>query len=578
MTKQRANKKDSNPSVVANNQAHQHNGTSNVFSGPHRPLPHDAVEVQQAHPLVRIMHMWLGKMTAAISPISLAMAFFDWASHLTVYPSYREELGRDAMQKLGLYYTYMFRSLMDSETPPIVEPRAGDKRFLKDAWHHWPFNWYHQGFLLAESWWNSATKGIRGVSRHHEDVVNFTARQILDAYSPSIVPFMNPHVIETTLDTGGMNLVRGAMNFVEDLTHLLNGSPQEGSEDFVLGKNIAVTPGKVIYRNRLIELIQYEPQTEKVYPEPILIIPAWIMKYYILDLSSHNSVVKYLVEKGPTVFMISWLNPGSEDRDLSFEDYLYLGVMDALKAVRTIVPDQTVHTTGYCLGGTLQMIAAAYLAKKKYDVVKTTTNFAAQIDFEEAGELMLFIDETQLAYLEDTMWEQGYLDSYQMAGAFYLLRSNDLIWSRVIHDYHMGRRRPMIDLMAWNADATRMPFKMHSEYLRSLFLNNELSEGRFMVNNETIALSDIRTPIFSVGTVKDHVAPWESVYKIHHYTNTDNTFVLTTGGHNAGIVSEPGHPRRSYQITTSAREEPHVSASAWIKTAPQQDGPQGSRH
>jgi polyhydroxyalkanoate synthase len=296
------------------------------------------------------------------------------------------------------------------------------------------------------------------------------------------------------------------------------------------------------------------------------------MKYYILDLSAHNSLVRYLVEQGHTVFMISWKNPDANDRDLGLADYLALGVDAAIDAISTILPGTKVHACGYCLGGTLLGIAGAGMARDGDDRLASITLLAAQTDFQEPGELSLFVDDSQVTLLEDMMWDQGYLSSDQMAGAFQLLNSQDLIWSRLVRNYLLGRRTELTDLMAWNADTTRMPFRMHSEYLRSLFLDNDLAEGRFQVRGKPVALMDLRVPLFVVGTTMDHVAPWRSVFKIHLLADTEVTFVLTQGGHNAGIVSEPGHAGRSYQQMTCPVDARFRPPEEWSAMAPRYDG------
>jgi polyhydroxyalkanoate synthase len=521
----------------------------------------------------RSLHAAAARFTFGLSPAALAKAYLDWATQLTFSPGKRMQLVDKATRKAVRFGNYAFRYASEGEkAPSCIEPLPQDRRFADADWQKAPFNFMYQAFLLNQQWWHNATTGIRGVTKHHENMVEFVSRQILDMVSPSNLPLTNPEVLRQTISKGGMNLAGGLRNLTEDWERAISGKKPVGTENFVVGRNVAVTPGKVIYRNRLIELIQYTPTTEQVRPEPVLIVPAWIMKYYILDLSPQNSLVKYLTEHGFTVFMVSWRNPDTEDRDLGLDDYRRLGVMEALDAVRAIVPNQKIHSVGYCLGGTLLSIAAAAMARDGDDRLTSMTLLAAQTDFHEAGELMLFINESQLAFLEDMMWEQGFLDARQMAGAFQMLRSNDLVWSRMIHDYLMGERRPMTDLMAWNADATRMPYRMHSEYLRRLFLNNDLAEGRFTVADKPVALADIRVPIFAVATTRDHVAPWRSTYKINLETDTDVTYLLTTGGHNAGIVSEPGHDRRSFQIMTKRADAHYVDPEAYLTTAPRKDG------
>lgn len=510
----------------------------------------------------------LARLTGGISPGGIASLYFNWLTHLALSPGKQIELVEKASRKLTRFALHAGQGGAD----PCIEPLPQDHRFSGEDWAQWPYNLIYQSFLFTQQWWHNATTEIDGLSDADERAISFVARQMLDRYAPSNFLWTNPEIFKATVEQGGANLFKGVQNLVADWQRTATGEKPIGADEYEVGTDVAVTPGKVVYRNHLIELIQYTPTTKKVYPEPIFIVPAWIMKYYILDLSAHNSLVKYLVDQGHTVFMISWRNPTSKDRDLGMEDYRQLGVMDALDSISTILPDQKIHAVGYCLGGTLLSIAAAAMARDSDGRLGTVTTLATQVDFTEAGELMLFIRESEVAYLENMMWDQGVLDGNQMAGAFQILRSNDLIWSRLVHEYMLGEHQSMNDLMAWNADLTRMPYRMHSEYLRGLFLNNDLASGRYMVDGRPINLADIRTPIFAVGTVKDHVAPWRSVHKITFHPATDVTFLLTSGGHNAGIVSEPGHKHRSYQVATKHVGDIYIDPDTWEKTASHKDG------
>lgn len=521
--------------------------------------------------LDRLIHVAMDRVTQGLSPASLRGAYMDWLVHYTVSPGKQLELVQKAMRKLYRCALYSLEAPQGAE--PCIKPLPQDRRFSDPAWPQWPFNVLYQSFLLQQQWWHNATTGVRGVTRHHEQVVTFLARQWLDIFSPSNFVLTNPEVLRETFRSGGMNFVQGALNFWTDRARTEAGGKPEGSEAFQVGKNVALTPGRVVYRNRLIELIQYSPATPDAMAEPVLIVPSWIMKYYILDLSPGNSLAKYLVDHGCTVFMVSWKNPDAEDRDLGMDDYLRLGPLAALEAVQTIVPEGKVNLTGYCLGGTLAAIAGAQLARDGDEgSLNSLTLFAGQVDFEEPGELGLFIDESQITFLEDIMWDQGYMTGDEMSGAFTLLNSRDLFWSRLVRTYLLGQREPLTDLMAWNADTTRLPYRMHTEYLRSLYLDNDLAGGRYRVDGRAIALTDIRSPIFTVGTVRDHVSPWKSVYKIHLLTDTDVTFLLTSGGHNAGIVSEPGHRGRSFQLATRRADDLYIDPETWQAATPTQSG------
>ncbi|HUK07446.1 MAG TPA: alpha/beta fold hydrolase [Stellaceae bacterium] len=530
------------------------------------------VDIARAEVVDRLVHAWQGRFTLSISPAALVIAFFDWGVHLINAPGKQAALVEKAVRKWVRLGTYLARAMTQPDAPPCIEPLPQDRRFRDPAWSEPPFSAIYQAFLLQQQWWHNATTGIRGVAPRHERIVAFATRQMLDVLSPANFAWTNPEVLRRTLAEAGHNFLRGAQYFAEDWERAIAGRKPVGTDRFQVGRDVAVTPGKVVYRNELIELIQYTPSTTTVHPEPVLIVPAWIMKYYILDLSPENSLVRYLVSQGFTVFMISWRNPTAEHRDIGLEDYRHLGIKRALDAIAAICPNRRVHAGGYCLGGTLLAIAAAAMARDRDDRLKTITLFAAETDFTEAGELTLFLDEAQVAYLEDTMWEQGYLDTNQMAGAFQLLRSNDLFWSRNVRQYLEGERVPMTDLMAWNADATRMPYRMHSEYLRRLFVDNQLAEGQYRVEGRPIALTDIDVPIFTVAAQTDHVAPWRSVYKIHLLTDAPLSFLLTSGGHNAGIVSEPGHPGRTYQLGYRPTGGRYVDPETFATATPTREG------
>ena len=528
---------------------------------------------EQRHPhqnLDRALRANIARLMCGISPHAFIEAWSDWALHLSRSPGRMLELSERA-QTNALKLSAVVNSPKKDVEPPF-SPKSYDTRFDHPGWRKSPFQTWQQGFLAMQDWWDYATDPMRGLRQDDADRTRFMTRQMLDVVSPSNFPWLNPEIIEETMKTGGRNLGEGAAHFWGDWRKTVSQLHKPAPEGFEIGKNLACTPGKVVYRNDLFELIQYAPQTDDVQAEPILIVPAWIMKYYILDLSPHNSMVNYLIGQGFTVFMISWCNPTADQAELSLEDYRKRGIMAALDAVNVIVPRQKVQAVGYCLGGTMLAIAAASMARDSDDRLASITLMAAQIDFVEAGELLLFLDESQIAYIEDIMWDQGFLDRPQMSWAFAAIRSEDLIYTRAVRRYFLGHEDLPTDLGVWSADATRMPARMHSEYLRSLFLENRLTAGRFAVEGRVIALKDIAAPMFVIGTETDHIAPWRSVYKTKLFTDCDLTFVLTKGGHNGGILSEPGHPGRHYRISHRSAGALYVGPDAWHLQQQADDG------
>jgi len=516
----------------------------------------------------------MAQMTSGLAPTAFSNAWADWASHLAMAPAKQQELLQQASQRAQDTWAFALRALAGTPVAPAADrPAEGDKRFAAPDWSQFPYNVYARAYQNTVALMKDAVSDVDGVSEYHDQLLGFAVRMLLDASSPSNFLATNPELLAVTQSEKGENLKRGFENLIEDVRRTLDGAAPAGTEEFEVGRNLAVTPGKVVFRNDLIELIQYEPTTKQVHAEPVLVVPAWIMKYYILDLSPRNSLIKYLVDQGHTVFAMSWKNPDESDRELGMDDYLAEGLVAALDAVTAIIPERKVHAVGYCIGGTLLAIGAAALARDQDQRLASMTLFAAQTDFTEPGELAYFINPAQLAMLEASMHRKGVLESKQMGGAFAMLRSQDLIWQPIVNNYVKGRRDPMIDLMAWNADGTRMPWKMHSEYLYRLFLDNELATNRFPVGGRLVRLSDIRLPMFVVGTETDHVAPWKTVYKIDNLVRSDDfTFLLTSGGHNAGIICGPVHPKRHYRIKTRRIADPHLAPDDWVEAATKHDG------
>ena len=530
--------------------------------------PSSLIAVENEDPIDRFTHAKIAQLSGGFSPMGVAEAAFDWAVHLAASPGRQTALALSALSKqAALLQTSASLSREGSGGDAPKRAGADDRRFAAEEWRQWPFSLYAEGFLAAQRWWDEATSQIYGATRHHLALLNFIARQALDTVAPSNFLFTNPVTLKQTLTEGGANLVRGALHYSADLRRQLRNERSEPDKAFKPGETVALTKGAVVKRTDLAEIIQYSPTTELVRPEPVVIVPAWIMKYYILDLQPENSLIKHLVDSGFTVFCISWRNPTSRDRDVGFDEYRREGLMPAISAALAITGADRAHLVGYCIGGTLAAIGAAGMARDNDDRLKSLTLFAAQTDFTEPGELGLFIDDSQLALLEDVMFEQGVLESSQMAGTFHLMRSNDLVWSRVINHYLMGEPDKADALTAWSSDATRMPYKMHSEYLRTLFLNNDLAEGRFKLNGRRIALQDIRTPVFVVGAERDTVSPWRSVFKIHYLTSAEITFALANGGHNRGVVAPPGESGRYFRIATTAARDRRPDPHAWAGAA-----------
>ena len=503
----------------------------------------------------------LARWTCGLSPASMAQAVTAWWTSLASSPA-------EQLRCLDLARRLMVdRWAVDHQTP-------SDSRFSDTLWHQWPWRGIARNHETATQWWEQVTR-IDGMPAHAQEQMVFYARQWLDMLSPSNHLGTNPRAIQRAVETLGASLHQGWQLAYEDLKDAVAPSPLPKDPDLVPGASLATAPGQVVLRNHLAELIQYSPTTRKVHAAPVLIVPSCIMKYYILDLSPHNSMVRWLVDQGHTVFMVSWRNPDAGDAHLTFDDYVRQGVLEPLASIHAICR-QPVHLAGYCLGGTFASVAAAALASEQpaqpVTPLASLTLMAAETDFSEPGEMGVLIDEAQVKMLEAMMARQGFLAGRQMAGSFQFLHARDLVWARRTQRWLLGEEAAGNDLMAWNADVTRLPATMHSQYLHRMYLDNALANGRHCFEGRTLNLRDIRAPMFVVGTEKDHVSPWRSVFKIHQLTDVPIRFVLTNGGHNAGIVSEPGHPHRHYRWSDTAADEVRPTPDQWMQQAASCEG------
>jgi len=456
----------------------------------------------------------------------------------------------------------------DQQVNPVVEPEKGDKRFSAPDWQqNAVFDALKQSYLLAATTLLKTARGIERLDEHQQHKLMFYLRQFLDAISPTNLMFTNPQVIHETISTGGQNMVKGMEHLLRDFK---SGQIKMTDTDaFAPGRNLALTPGQVIYRNKLIELIQYAPTTEQVYTIPLLFIPPWINKYYILDMQPQNSFIKFLVDSGFTVFIISWKNPDASMEEITFEDYMTLGPLTALDVVKEITGSQKVNIVGYCIGGTLLAMVLSYLTALGDKTANSATFFVSLLDFREVGDTAVFIDEPQVTYIEGQMMERGYLDSRSMASMFNMMRANDLIWSNVVNNYLLGKEPPAFDLLYWNNDGTRMAREAHSFYLRNTYLENNLVKpGKIVLKDVPIDLKRIRQDIYAVGAQQDHIVPWKAAWQISQLVSGKVRFVLGGSGHIAGIINPPSKGKGAYWVS----DKPAASADEWLEGAKNQQG------
>ncbi len=519
----------------------------------------------------RIVNEWLQRQTEEgpqkPDAMHIGSAFLEMTTKLMASPQ------NFVQAQIGFWNDYLLlwqntaRRMLGEPAPEVIAADPKDKRFKDEAWQeNEVFDFIKQSYLLSARFVQDVVSHVDNLDEHTAQKVDFYTRQFVDAMSPSNFVLTNPEVLRKTAETGGENLVRGLNNLLADLER---GKGQlrikmTDHDKFKLGENIAVSPGRVVYQNDLMQLIQYSPATEQVLKRPLLIVPPWINKFYILDLRPKNSFVRWAVSQGHTVFIISWVNPDGALHDKNFEDYMQEGPLAALDAIEKATGEKQINAIGYCLGGTLLGSTLAYMAAHKDTRIKSATFFVSMLDFSETGELNVFIDEEQIQALEDKMNKRGYLDGSEMAATFNMLRANDLIWSFVVNNYLMGNDPFPFDLLYWNGDSTRMPAAMHSFYLRNMYQQNKLREpGGITLLGTKIDLRKVKTPAYFLSTREDHIAPWKTTYLGTQLLAGQNRFVLAASGHIAGVVNPPEAGKYSHWINP----EIATTSDGWLEGA-----------
>ena len=504
--------------------------------------------------------------------MGIGKAFSELANRMMADPFKMAEAGMRMWQDYFQLWQGSMRKLAGEEAQPVAEPLKGDARFKSDLWQNWVYDYIKQSYLITAQNIQKTVAEVDGLDAQTARKVSFFTRQYVDALAPTNFVLTNPDVMKTTIESGGKNLLDGLNNLLHDVDrgHGKLAISMTDYKAFKIGENVATTLGKVVYQNELMQLIQYEPATPDVYKTPLVICPPWINKYYILDLRQKNSFIKWAVDQGITVFVISWVNPDKDLARKTFDDYMLEGPLAAIDAVEKATGEKQVNLIGYCLGGTLTACTLSYLkSKKKAGRVKSVTFFTALIDFSEPGELGVFADKDVLANLEKKMQERGYLEGSEMATTFNMLRANDLIWSFVVNNYLLGKEPFPFDLLYWNSDSTRMPARMHTFYLRNMYIENKLREpGGITLAGEAIDVSAIDTPTYFISTLEDHIAPWKSTYLGAQLLGGPVRFVLGGSGHIAGIVNPPAANKYQYWTNETLAD----SADEWLASAEKHDG------